>query len=297
MKAIVGTLFEGGYHTGAAALLNSLHAAGFRGTFVCGHRGPVPQWAEASRAVMDVRFVQVDTAVHLTYHKPDFLQTLLSLDNGYADQVFYFDPDIVTIAPWEVLSRWAADGVALCEDVNNYIPARHPYRLRWGDFLRSNSIEVTRQLDRYYNAGFIGLPRAEAPLLEHWRRVNSLCITVSGTASQLKLSGPNALFHSTDQDALNLALMSSSAPINGAGPESMGFAPGGHLLAHAVGRHKPWSGGFLRAALRGTPPSSAQKAFFRYANGPVPVFRQSQLQRLRCSLLAAALLGRLYRRA
>ena len=30
----------------------------------------------------------------------------------------------------------AADGMALCEDVNGYLPARHPYRLAWNDFLR-----------------------------------------------------------------------------------------------------------------------------------------------------------------
>jgi len=297
MHAIVGTLFEGNYHLGAGALINSLHASGFRGTVVCGYRGDRPAWASSVTTDLDLRFVPVATDIHLTYYKPDFLATLLALDGGAADQVFYFDPDIVVRAPWEVISRWAADGLALCEDVNFYMPARHPYRLRWADFLTSHGLVLERAIERYYNAGFIGLPRACAPFLDRWRELNALCAATAGGMHSIKHAGPNDLFHTPDQDALNLALMSTLAPINGAGPEAMGFIPGGHLLAHAIGKIKPWQGGFVRNALRGQPPNVAQRAFFRFVERPLPVLPFIHLARLRLSLQAATLVSRVYRRA
>lgn len=44
MKTTLCTLFEGHYHFGVAALVNSLVAAGYEGTVWVGHRGPLPDW-------------------------------------------------------------------------------------------------------------------------------------------------------------------------------------------------------------------------------------------------------------
>jgi hypothetical protein len=104
------------------------------------------------------------------------------------------------------------------------------------------------------------------------------------------------LFHTIDQDALNLALMLSDVPINAAGPEGMDFLPGGHLLSHAAGGTKPWRGGFLREALRGRPPGLAQKFFYSYARGPLPVLSTGTLAWRKLDLRLAALIGRFYRR-
>ena len=294
------TLFEGNYHLGAGALINSLHAAGFAGRIICGHRGPLPPWADAARRIrgpIEVRFVPVETDVHLTYHKPEFLRACWEWHHPGADQLYYFDPDIVVKAPWSVLARWAADGLALCEDVNGYLPARHPYRLGWIDFLQRHELPAVRPLDRYYNAGFIGLPRSCLGFIGSWARIIADARAELGALGRLKHDRPHALFHSADQDAMNMALMISHLPVNGAGPEGMDFIPGGHLLSHAAGSRKPWKGGFLRAALRGRPPAAAQKSFFRFADGPLPLFRDAELARLRLSLRAGALLGRVYRRA
>ncbi len=45
MKAIICTLFEGRYHFGAAALVNSLYRAGYRGELYAGYKGELPFWA------------------------------------------------------------------------------------------------------------------------------------------------------------------------------------------------------------------------------------------------------------
>jgi hypothetical protein len=292
-------LFEGHYHLGVGALINSLHASGFTGRVICGYRGTEPVWAEAARSLagIEVRFVPVTTAMHLTHYKPTFLQECWAAHCTDARQLYYFDPDIVVKAPWKILARWAADGVAVCEDVNAYLPARHPYRLAWEDFLRANGLPPLRSLDRYYNAGFIGIPRAHRHLLEIWSRIVGCAEAELGALSKIKFDDPNALMHTPDQDALNMALMVYTAPINGTGPEGMDFATGGHLLSHAVGGRKPWRGGFLRDALHGRPPGPAQKYFFRFAETPLRLFPSAELARLRLSLRSGALLGRMYRRA
>lgn len=294
------TLFEGHYHLGVGALINSLHAAGFTGPMICGYRGALPAWADDARALHDgieVRFVPVAAPVHFTHYKPDFMTECWTVHCPDADQLYYFDPDVVVKAPWHVLARWAADGVALCEDVNGYLPSRHPHRLAWEDFLRLHDLLPARQLDRYYNAGYIGLPRAHRTLLETWSEIIELAAAELGSLSKIKFSAPNSLLHTPDQDALNMALMVSLAPINGTGPEGMDFASGGHLLSHAIGTRKPWSGGFLRDALLGRPPRTAHKSFFQFAESPLRLFSPGQLARLRLSLRTGALIGRMYRRA
>ena len=266
---------------------------------ICGHRGEEPVWANAARALegIDVRFMRVETAVHLTNYKPTFLRECWASCCSDADQLYYFDPDIVVKAPWKIIARWAADGVALCEDVNGYLPARHPYRLAWMDFLESKQLKPVRALDRYYNGGFIGLPRKNQTLLDCWSQIIAHAGETLGSLSAIKVDEPGSLLHSQDQDALNMALMICEVPINSAGPEGMDFATGGHLLSHAIGGRKPWRGGFFRDALRGRPPGTAQKSFFRFAESPLRLFPSGQLARLRLSLRSGALLGRMYRRA
>ena len=153
-----------------------------------------------------------------------------------------------------------------------------------------------RNLERYYNAGFIGLPRTHVGFLDLWVDFVARAAKETGSLEKLKNSEPHTLFHTPDQDALNMALLLSTAPINAAGPEAMDFVHGGHLLSHAAGRMKPWLGGFVRAALRGRPPGLPQKSFYDHVVGPIPVFSAGRLARLRLSLKLAAIIGRFYRR-
>jgi hypothetical protein len=300
MSDTLCTLFEGHYHLGAAALINSLHRSGFAGTVVCGYRGSLPFWHATPAAVLaPIRIIwsEIKTSVHFTNYKPVFMLECLSHHTPDAERIYYSDPDIVVKAPWSIFTRWALDGVALCEDLNASLPARHPYRLAWLDFLGSRGFCPTRSLDRYYNAGFLGLPKQHVALLSVWTDLLSAAKQHLGALDRLKAGKPHDLFHTTDQDALNMALLLGDWPLNTTGPEGMDFIPGGSLLSHAAGGIKPWRRGFVRAALQGRPPGPAQKRFYDHVEGPIRVFPPAELRSRRRELAIAALIGRFYRRS
>lgn len=309
MTTAICTLFEGHYHLGAAALINSVHAAGFRGRIICGFRGDLPPWAQPTRNEgggivardlgdgLEIWFVPLATKIHFTNYKPSFMLEMWNGPAAGAEKFCYFDPDIVVKCPWAVLERWMDGGVALCEDVNNYVPARHPVRLEWRAWMDQHEVPlVTSDLDRYYSAGFIGVPHASRDLLTLWARLIEGVGASLGDLGSLKSGAPTQLFHTPDQDALNIALMASATTVNAAGPEAMDFAHGGHLLSHAIGGRKPWRGGFIGQALRGYPPSLANKAFFEHVSSPLEVFPAAKRKRMLLALQLAAFVGRFYRR-
>lgn len=309
MNISLCTLFEGNYHYGVAALANSLAASGYEGELWVGYRGALPRWVLdapgfepavghfAATPTLSLRFVLLDTPLHFTYYKPTFIRELLLQHTPQADVVAYIDPDIVVKCPWPALTGWFLDGgIALSEDVNWAFPARHPKRLLWQAYFAPHGLTVERPLDRYFNAGFIGVPRAQLPFLALWDRVCELVVAHNRDPKLLKAGGSAALFHSTDQDALNFALTACDATLNTCGPEAMDFATGGYYLSHAIGPNKPWHGGHIRAALRAQPPSPAAKCYYDHADGPIAAFEPAELSRRRLSLKVAAAIGRLYRR-
>lgn len=300
MSDTLCTLFEGDYHLGAAALINSLHKAGFAGTVVCGYRGNLPLWhglPAEKLAPIKVFWVEIKASGHLTNHKPLFMGDCMDLHTPDAERLYFADPDIVVKAPWRVLARWALDGIALCEDINANLPFRHPFRLMWLDFLRERGLAPVRNLERYYNAGFVGLPRSQANVLNRWQLVMGEAKAHLGQLDCLKHGEAYDLFHSMDQDALNIALLLGDWPLNTTGPDGMDFTSGGSLLSHAAGGIKPWRRGFIRAALHGRPPGLAQKRFYDYVEGPVQVFPPAELRRRRRELAIAASIGRFYQRS
>jgi hypothetical protein len=312
MNSVVCTLFEGHYHLGAAALVNSLWASGFRGRVICGLRGEFPTWAEPSRSEasgakvrdfgegFEVWFVPCSTAVHFTNYKPTFMLEMWAegAPAAAAERFYYFDPDIVVKCPWEVIERWAEDGIAVCEDVNFYLPPRHPLRIGWTHWLASQDIPVlNKQRERYYSGGFIGVPRERKDFLKLWETLIGKIGEVSGSLKKLKQGSANSLFHSMDQDAMNIAFMSSDVTINAAGLEAMDFSTGGHMLSHAIGSRKPWKGGFIKQAFNGYPPSRPVRAFFDHIDQPIQVFSPAESKRLRRSLRIASVIGRFHRRA
>lgn len=310
MNITLCTLFEKNYHFGVAALANSLIAAGYEGELWVGYRGALPGWIvdapSFDRATgrlqaapgLTLRMLELDTPLHFTYYKPTFIREMLEKHAPQSDIVVYIDPDIVVKCDWPSLAGWfTEDGISLAEDVNWCFPARHPKRLLWARFFAPHGATPRRGLDRYYNAGFIAVSRAHLEFLDLWRRLCDLVVNYNEGAKQLKAGGSAALFHSTDQDALNFALTVCEAPLNTAGPEAMDFAPGGYYLSHAIGTVKPWHGGFIRQALRGRPPSTASKWYWRFANAPIKVYSDGELRKSQLALKIAAAIGRVYKRA
>jgi hypothetical protein len=310
MTSVVCTLFEGDYHFGVAGLANSLHASGFRGRFICGYRGgALPFWAEPSQPGpkatkvrmldgIEIIFVPLSTTSHFANYKPTFLLEIWKDIAPDAPKIYYLDPDIVIKCPWDVMERWAEGGIALCEDVNFYRPPRHPLRLAWYDWLRrQNIVPNAPPRERYYCSGFIGVPIAERSFVELWQDLIARTAQINGSLYTLRHGKPTGPFHAACQDGLNIAVMCVDVTINATGPEGMDFFPGGDMLSHAIGSQKPWRGSFVTNALRGYPPSKANKTFFNYAAEPIPIFSAFSLTRRKAALALAAFIGRFYRRS
>ncbi|MFT3831387.1 MAG: hypothetical protein QM691_16955 [Opitutaceae bacterium] len=307
-RSVVFTLLEGHYHLGAAVLFNSLHAAGFRGKCIIGHRGPPPPWCTTrspeGRPRWDgpdgfhVECVAVETTWHLTNHKPAFFQRLWREIVPDAERLFYLDPDVVVKREWLYFEDWADCGVALVEDVNPVMPNDHPVRQAWARFLRGAGFPPTQTRNAYYNGGFVGVHRRDASFVELWHRLieagQSAGFTPQ-TASQRMKQYP--YFRFADQDFLNMAAMVSPLGLSTVGPSGMDFFPGGTQLSHAMGRPKPWLRSYLGRAFSGIPLAAADRFFWAHAAGPIPAFSAGRVRWKKLDLAAASFLNRFYCRA
>ncbi|WP_026731626.1 hypothetical protein [Fischerella sp. PCC 9605] len=312
MLAAICTIFEGDYHYGVGTLVNSLYNHGFRGVVWVGYRGALPPWANSLRngqayqefSVAEdcvIRFVELTTSKFFSNYKPDFM---LQLWENYCPEVealFYFDPDIVNKSPWDFYVEWVSRGITLCEDAYDYMPANHPYRLAWKELAERYGFVCHRELDRYYNSGFIGLKQNQKSVLELWQKL----LETFESAGYIKLSdfllalGRYPYFQS-DQCVLNLALMlSSPEPLSTVSKMGMDF--GGvtvNIMSHASGGQiKPWRKQLIFQALRGAPPSLTDKAYWQHTQAPIRLYSQSYYFRKKIALRCAAAIGRFIHRA
>jgi lipopolysaccharide biosynthesis glycosyltransferase len=292
-NAAVCTLFEGDYHYGLGALANSLFRHGFKGVIWAGYRGSLPPWAARISAHerfeefkvgdrQSIRFVRLDTSFHLTNYKPHFI---------------YFDPDIVIKCRWSFFEEWVNFGIALVEEiVLSAMPANHPLRLRWKVFGESLGLKQMRELNQYFNAGFIGIKREWKDSITLWRSMLEAVFERESKNPELFMTGERSEPFVFDQDVLNMALMFTAHPLSTIGPEGMDFVHGGFTMSHAAGGVKPWRKHFLRQAFRGIPPSAADKSFWRHVDGPITIFSKSKILRSRLALKLGAALGRVVAR-
>jgi len=309
-ELMVCTLFEGDYHLGLAALVNSLIAHDFKGCIAVGYRGALPPWVDQltrAQSVADanqyqisdnvqIKFVTIDTAMHLANFKPFFMRRLLS-EHPTCKYIWYFDPDIVVRCSWEFFVQWVKYGICLCEDVTNgTMPTNHPIRCRWIELATLWGLVNPVKFSRYYNSGFVGLPASSAHFLEVWESVIDSAQSSGVSMTAFGIGTRMSPFYGVDQDAMNVAAMYAGLPLTTVGPEGMDLVPGGFTMYHAIGSPKPWRKNMLLSAIKGVPPSGSDKAFLANLVRPIRVYTTTRLAVKRLSCNAAALIGRFYRR-
>jgi hypothetical protein len=309
MKSAVCTLFGGQYHHyGLGALANSLFVHGFRGTIFAGYDGPLPPWVKnlekgdgyddfkAADGLM-IRFIPLQPKIHFACYKPDFMLQVWEKHCPEVKSLFYFDPDITISCNWKFFEEWVEAGVALCHNVGPGFPCNHPFRYTWRKFMEKENLPNRRELDEYFNSGFIGVKASDCNYIKTWagiiEKLNAAGLIDSSKFSADPICGRGAYF-ANDQDALNIAAMASPFPISSIGQEAMGFAYGGSLnvMLHAIGSPKPWAKSYIRSAFKGRGPSSAEKAYWDFTKKPISTY--SPIQRLlkKSDLLCGKILGR-----
>ena len=322
MSVAVCTLFEKDYHYGVAGLVNSLIHNGFTGTVYAGFRGPLPEWAGAAQPVaignwpqarrLEISpgtalvFLPMQTPAHFTNVKPDFMLELFAQQDLGIERLIYLDPDICLVTPWQFVADWLTCGVALCEDVNSPMPRNYPRRVGWRRYFSQYGIALEYRSDAYANGGCCGVSRQDMQFLENWRRLSQLMAELTGGLATAKVeggarfrqSGFASCFDCSDQDALNAAMeMTGGVSYSILSKAAMAFAPGWHVLPHALGANKPWRKKFRREALRASPPIAADKAFWAYIDAPLRSMSATRFQAKKLALHLATLLGRVYRRS
>lgn len=304
MEHLVCTLFEKDYHYGAAALINSLCANGFKGTFFGALRGDFPAWAATAEKIgphtrrfsptqdVEVILEQINPTVHLAHYKPTLMLELLE---RFSPQfIYYFDPDIVLKGKWNQIERWVGDGIGICEDIRADVSPFHPQKIGWAVWLKEKGYTLARAIDsRYYNSGFIGLPASERRFIELWEELIQKIEKELGELKQLSYDDILNPFYLPDQEAFNMVTYLEDFPIRALGPEAMDFKAGGLILSHAIGPNKPWRGHFLTALQRGRPIPLPIQKFFAYIDCPLRVFPPLKRRWLKTTLKLALFVQKL----
>ena len=315
MKSVVCTLFEGHYSYGLAALINSLYKNGFKGEIYAGYKGVLPPWASACHkndVIEDfncltlkisndicVHFLKVETDYHFANYKPRFMLNLWNGPAKNADNIFYFDPDIVSKCAWSFYEQWAQFGVALVHEIIwNDMPSNHPKRELWQTVTKAMNIETLNSLTSNINSGFVGINKLQIEFLELWLSLIEYSIKYFDlNASKFSQSDHSfSLFTVADQDLFNLASMCTKAKLSEVGPEGMDFISGGWIMSHATGSPKPWKKKFLWKALGASPPSIADKEYWKHANGIIRPYTNFKNYYKGISIKIASFIGRFYRK-
>lgn len=299
---IVVTLYEGHYHFGVAALLNSLVKAGFKGLLRVGYRGALPPWVGQLQHVqgqdysfksdLAISFVPVNPDMHFGFYKPQFMLDTFAA-HPTAEHVFYFDPDIVVNAEWEFFTSWAQSGIALCLDNTfAYLHRNHPWRMEW-KALAGVAPAHPCKLDHYVNSGFVGVHRSNIVVLKRWVAITEKYREQGGTVMSFIKTGHRAV--KTDQDLLNAVMtVSDDLTYSIIGTEGMGFTYPAYIMSHAVSDVKPWKKNFFKSLLvQGHAPNTADKDYMRSANQPVEAYSASSFRLKRWNMRFSSILGRL----
>ena len=226
-KSVICTLFEGNYHYGVAALVNSLQNKGFKGDIYAGYKGTLSNWSSFAFSNYDINwkdaktlrisddinihFLPVDTKYHLTNYKPFFLLDILKITTISVDGIFYFDPDIVIKCEWFFFEKWISHGVALVHEIiSNDMPFNHPIRKGWEELIFKTGGHIFNKIDSYINAGFFGLQIQNINFLYNFSKFIEFAVNENNSdLTKIDFTSRVDLFFAKDQDALNIAAMCS----------------------------------------------------------------------------------------
>lgn len=302
------TLFEGDYHFGVAALINSLVRGGYKGTFWAGYRGTLPPWLDQLQCIDAERnlylvanqvrlgFLSVETKLHFTNYKPQFMLNLLADQAASSDYLWYFDPDIYLLCGWPFFAKWQRYGIALCEDLLYFtLPANNLLRQQWAEIAEGMGLGEPKLIAQHFNGGMVGVPATYVSFLQLWKRVLDQASAMGYDLTGFLPFTREMPLHATDQDALNIAALYTEYPLTTLGPEAMGFISGGFTMYHAVIR-KPWRDSIIRNALAGHPPSNAIKQYFRQVSSPIQAYSPMHLRAKLVACSIAGFIGRFYGR-
>jgi hypothetical protein len=307
-QAAICTLFEGDYHLGLAAFVNSLVRSGYEGAVWAGYRGALPPWLDqfkrldtqghtymiADRVLLV--FLPIETEMHFTNYKPRFMLDLIADQARDCAYLWYFDPDIFLRCNWSFFADWQRYGIALCQEiVHNSLPEDSPLRHKWMRIAADIGLSNPRLLNHYFNGGLVCVSAAHVSFLHLWKRLLEQAEVVGCDLKRMMPGNREMPFHASDQDALNIAAMYTEHPLSTMGPEAMGFIRGGFTMYHTVGV-KPWRGSLLLRALQGLPPSDAAKFFFTQVSSPIRAYSPWHLRAKQWACSLAAFIGRFYGR-
>lgn len=316
MSYVVCTLFEGHYHYGVAALVNSLHKNGFKGDVYAGYRGELPEWAKSAScsalkkwpgsttltltSELKIHFLPLEIQYHFTNYKPGFVIDLYKQLNQGLSGIFYFDPDIVVKCRWVFFEQWLTVGIPLVHEItNNDMPASHPVRSIWKTIIQSNGLQIKNNIHSYLNAGFWGIKKQDIEFAYLYKKFIEISITQFGADIQNLAFDRDRThpFFAKDQDAMNLAAMCTNFPVSEFGPEAMDLIHGGCIMSHAIGGTKPWKKSYISSFCQGKPPSMADRQYWNHVSGVINPYSQIFLKFKKFELALSSFMGRFYRKS
>ncbi|GAT35360.1 hypothetical protein TSACC_3425 [Terrimicrobium sacchariphilum] len=303
MNTILLTLYQGDYHLGAAAMINSAVRQGFCGRIVLGHdASKLPAWTAQLEPVRpgvfhlegaEILFRSIPSPRHFGFQKPFVMRQMLE-EFPDCEQIFYVDPDILFLSPWKFFTEWAGLGVAYCLDCHfPYLSETHPWRMAWGRLITSAGHAVERMPGHYPNSGFVALPREQASFLKVWEDLTLAYEAEGGNTRSFQLEERHQPIVG-DQDLMAASLMAWTGRESVIGPEGMGFTDYFYLLAHDIARPKAWRRNFIRQALTGVKPSAASAFFLEASEGPIRAL--PDLETRRFSFKVAQVISRVWKR-
>lgn len=291
-------LAEGSYFHGVAALINSLVRNGFTGTVLVGYRGALPEWTRGPLPPeVELRFIEVTPGWHFTNLKARFLIEAMTAHCPEAEHGWYFDADVVVMGPWEAFPRWADAGVlAVLDMADTFMPPQHAFRDAWSALAQRAGF-ACREVTGYANAGFLGVARRHLRFLEVWDALLRQREAEGADMARLKMADAPPEFIRADQDILNAALMASDVPYRLLGIEAMGRFPFVNLLGHMMVFDKPWRRDHIKDALKGFQADHPERAFWRYADGPIRSFTAAEWRGKSWRRRIARAIGYVHRRS